>query len=115
MDIFKLIEIAKSRNASDIHLSADSPPLLRIDGALTQIKNFAPMTADEVRLAFLELTTVNGFEKFQKTLELDFKYILPDRTLLRCNVAQERGTLSLSIRILPAAIPTIDCSRIPTL
>jgi len=113
MDIFKLIEIAKSRNASDIHLSADSPPLLRIDGALTQIKNFAPVTADEVRLAFLELTTVAGFEKFQKTLELDFKYILPDRTLLRCNVAQERGTLSLSIRILPAAIPTIDELQLP--
>lgn len=39
MDIFNLIAIAKSKNASDLHLSVGSPPLIRVNGALTRIDN----------------------------------------------------------------------------
>jgi twitching motility protein PilT len=61
----------------------------------------------------MQITTLEGIEKFQKDHELDFKYILPDGTSLRCNAAQERGKLSLSIRILSAGIPTIDELQLP--
>lgn len=113
MDIMQLIETAKSKKASDVHLSANSPPLFRIDGVLTRVKNIASLTAGEVMSAFMELTTLDGLEKFQKELELDFKYVLPDGTFLRCNAARERGTLSLSIRILPSSVPTIDELQLP--
>jgi twitching motility protein PilT len=113
MDVFKLLDIAKSKNASDVHLSAGSPPLIRVDGALRRIDNYTPLTGEEVRAAFMELTTLEGLERFEKNLELDFKYVLPDGTFLRCNAAQERGALSLSIRILPAAVPTIDDLQLP--
>jgi twitching motility protein PilT len=113
MDILKLIEVAKSKNASDLHISADTPPLFRIDGGLTRVKNMDPMTAEDVMSAFMQLTTLSGLEKFEKELELDFKYVMSDGTLLRCSVAQERKKLSLSIRILSATIPTIDELRLP--
>ena len=63
--------------------------------------------------AFTQLVTVEGLEKFKKDLELDFKHVLPDGTNLRCNAAQARGQLSLSIRILPSSIPTIDELQLP--
>ena len=113
MDIFNLIAIAKSKKASDLHLSVGSPPLIRLNGELMPMDSFNPTKLDEVEKAFMQITTIYGLEKFQKSHELDFKYLMPDGTSLRCNAAQERGQLSLSIRLLSLAVPTIDELQLP--
>lgn len=113
MDIFELITIAKMKQASDLHLAAGSPPLIRVNGNLTQIDHYQSLTGEDVKGAFMQITPLEGIEKFQKDHELDFKYIMPDGTSLRCNAAMERGHLSLSIRILPPVIPTIDELQLP--
>lgn len=113
MDIFKCLEIAKSKNASDMHLSVGSPPLIRVNGALMSLDDFNPLRGYEIREAFTQIASPDGLEKFKNNLELDFKYILPDGTNLRCNAAQARGQLSLSIRLLPPIIPTIDNLELP--
>ena len=113
MDIFKLLTIAKSKNASDIHLASGSSPLIRVDGELRHINNVNPLTEAEVMETFMQIVTFEGLEKFKSNLELDFKYILPDGTSLRCNAAQARGQVSLSIRMLPPGVPTIDDLQLP--
>ena len=113
MDIFEWVAVAKSENASDLHLAAGSPPLIRVKGDLLRIDSYAPLMAEEMEAAFIQIATPDGLEKFQKDHELDFKYLLPDGTSLRCNAAQERGRLSLSIRILPPVIPTLDELQLP--
>ena len=113
MDIFQLLTIVKAREASDLHISAGSPPLIRVNGDLTHIDHLAPLTIEEVKSVFLQIVTPDGLEKFQKNLELDFRYLLPDGTSLRCNAAQERGKLSLSIRLLPPVVRTIDELQLP--
>ena len=113
MDIFKWLTIAKSKKASDIHLSLGSPPLIRVDGALMRIDNVEPLTGDEVMQAFMQIVTFDGLQKFKNDLELDFKHILPDGTNLRCNAAQASGQLSLSIRLLPPDVPKIDELQLP--
>ena len=113
MDIFSWLTVAKSKKASDLHLSFGNPPLIRVNGDLARLDNFGPLTGEEVKGAFMQIVSLDGLEKFQKDLELDFKYILPDGTSLRCNAAQERGQLSLSIRLLPPVIPTIDELQLP--
>jgi twitching motility protein PilT len=113
MDIFKLMTIAQDKNASDLHLSAGSPPLIRVNGDLMNIDHFAPMTTEELQADFVQIATPDGLEKFQRDHELDFKFTLADGTNLRCNAAQERGQLSLSIRLLPAVVRTIDELQLP--
>jgi twitching motility protein PilT len=113
MEIFECLEIAKSKNASDMHLSAGSPPLIRVDGALMGIDNVNPLTEYEVREAFMQIAPFAGLERFKNERELDFKHILPDGTSLRCNAAQARGQLSLSIRLLPPIVRTIDELQLP--
>ena len=113
MDIFKILAAGKARKASDLHLSAGSPPLIRVNGELMQMTEFPIPTPEEVKSMFMQITTVEGMEKYQREHELDYKYILPDGTSLRCNAAQERGQLSLSIRILAPVIPTIDELQLP--
>ena len=114
MDILALLRTAKDKAASDVHLVASSPPLLRIDGSLQAIDDAAaPLTGEEINQAFNQLTTPEQQAEFGKNLELDFSYRMPDVGNLRGNAAQQRGAISLAIRILPAKIPTIEELELP--
>jgi twitching motility protein PilT len=113
MDILRLVANAKSRNASDIHLSGNCPPMMRIDGVLEVTNDNIPLTEAEVQQAFYELSSPDKLDVFYRNLELDFSYTQPDGTRLRCSVAQQRGKISLTIRILTPKLPTIDELELP--
>jgi len=113
MDIFKLIREAGAEDASDLHMVVASPPLFRIRGSLKPANGTVPLTIEAVNEAFLQITTPEERETFHKQLELDFGYTLPGVGRLRCNAAQQRGAISLAIRILPPRIPTIDELELP--
>jgi twitching motility protein PilT len=115
MDIFTLLRTAKARAASDVHMVAASPPLLRINGSLEAVDSVAPLTAEEISQAFLEMTTPEEREEFHRHLELDFGYTLDGVGRLRCNAAQQRGAISLAIRLLPPEIPTVDDLELPAI
>ena len=113
MDIFSLLHIAKSRGASDLHMALSSQPLLRVNGSLEAVNGVSPLTAEEISQAFLQITTPEEREDFHRHLELDFGYTLPGVGRLRCNAAQQRGAISLALRLLPPKIPTIDELELP--
>ena len=112
MDIFALLNLAKSKGASDLHLVTSSPPMLRINGTL-EPADTAPLTPDNTGEALVQLTTPEEREDFHHRLELDFGYTLADGSRLRCNAARQRGATTLTIRLLPPAIPTIDELGVP--
>ena len=113
MDIFALIHEARARDASDLHLVAASPPLLRIQGNLRHLNGTTPLTAGAVEEAFSQITSPEERDTFHKQLELDFGFSLPGVGRLRCNAAQQRGAISLAVRLLPPRIPTIDELELP--
>jgi len=113
MDIFRLVHLAKSHGASDLHLVVSSPPLLRINGSLEPATHIAPLTADDINQAFHQITSEKEREEFHQRLELDFGYTVPEVGRLRCNAAKQRGTISLTIRLLPLAIPSLDELQLP--
>ncbi|MFC2062388.1 type IV pilus twitching motility protein PilT [Chloroflexota bacterium] len=113
MDIFTLLDTAKLRCASDVHLVVSSPPLLRVNGSLEPINSATPLTPTEINQAFLQITTPEEREGFTRHLELDFGYTLSDGTRLRCNAAQQRGAISLALRLLPPVIPHVDDLSLP--
>jgi twitching motility protein PilT len=113
MDVFSLLREAKSRRASDLHLVVGSPATFRIDGSLAPANGVALLGADDINEAFLQLTTPEERETFHRHLELDFGYTLPDVGRLRCNAAQQRGSISLAVRLLPPKIPTVDELELP--
>jgi twitching motility protein PilT len=113
MDISSLLHKAKSLGASDLHLVVDSPALLRINGKLEAQEGATPLTADDVSQAFQQITTPQGKEEFNRQLELDFGFTMDGVGRLRCNAAQQRGTISLAIRLLPQQIPTVDELGLP--
>ena len=113
MDIFVLLKTGKSRRASDLHMVVGSPATFRIDGSLEPADGAAPLSSEEINEAFLQITTPEEREHFHRQLELDFGYTLPAVGRLRCNAAQQRGSISLAVRLLPPIIPTLDELELP--
>ena len=113
MDVFALLRTGNSRRASDLHMVVGSPATFRIDGSLQPADGVAPLTPEDINEAFLQLTTPEERETFHRHLELDFGYTLPGVGRLRCNAAQQRGSISLAVRLLPPKIPTIDELELP--
>jgi twitching motility protein PilT len=113
MDVFALLRTGSSRRASDLHMVVGSAATFRIDGALLPADGAASLTPEDINEAFLQLTTPEERENFHRHLELDFGYTLPGVGRLRCNAAQQRGSISLAIRLLPPKIPTIDELELP--
>ena len=113
MDILALLNIAKDRGASDVHLVVSRPPMLRINGVLGPVGGMALLTAEGTSQVLHEITTPEEREEFQQRLELDFSYSPPGIGRVRCNAAQERQSISLVMRLLPSVIPTIDELGVP--
>jgi len=112
-NILDLVRLAKQEDASDLHLVAGCAPMFRINGSLQPADSMKPLSPEEISESFIQLTTPEQREQFQRTLELDFGFSLSGVGRLRCNVAQQRGALSFALRLLPPEIPTIDELGLP--
>ncbi len=115
MDVFELLRTGNSKRASDLHMVVGSPATFRIDGSLEAADGDGLLAAQDINEAFLQLTTPEEREHFHRHLELDFGYTLPDVGRLRCNAAQQRGSISLAVRLLPPKIPTVDELGLPAI
>ncbi len=113
MDIISVVNSALAKGASDLHLVASQPPLFRINGLLQPAVELPPLTPDDIKEAFNQLTSDREKEGFEGRLELDFGYDIPNVGRLRCNAAKQRGTISLTIRLIPSTIATIEKLGLP--
>jgi twitching motility protein PilT len=112
-NILDLIRLADKRKASDLHLVVGFPPFLRVVGDIDPLIDIEPVQPEDARAALVDLTTPEEREEFYRTLELDFGYNVPGVGRIRCNAAQQRGSISLAIRLLPPKIPTLDELELP--
>jgi len=112
MGIFTIINQAMNRRASDVHLVAGSPPLLRIDGSLDPLPDASPLAPEDIDECFNQITTDKEKANFERRMELDFGYSLPGGRM-RCNASKQRGTTALVIRLLPLTVPTLDELELP--
>lgn len=107
-----LVRQSFQEGASDIHLRAGSPPRIRIDGELLQVKGFVP-TADGMRRFFQGMLGGEQIKEFDRVLELDFSHVLTGVCRMRVNLYQERGTFCASIRLIPYVIPSMEEIGLP--
>lgn len=113
MDTLALLRLAKEKKASDVHLVADNPPLVRIHGSLGPMPDMANLTPDDLNDILKQIASPAEIEEFQKKLELDFGFTLTNIGRFRCNVAKQRGSTSMVIRILPLEIPSLKTMQLP--
>jgi twitching motility protein PilT len=93
--------------ASDLHVSTNSQPLLRIDGGLSPVPGSTTWDRAQVRSALLTLLSPSLLERFEDKLELDFAYTLSNNARFRVNYYQDRGSMGAAFRIIPTRIKTL--------
>ena len=113
MNINELLKAAKFQDASDLHLVANSPILVRIKGNLAPLNGKTELSNEDVQELFNQITTEDERIIFSSTKELDFAYHLREVGYFRCNASLQRGAVSLAIRLLPKHIATIDELQLP--
>ncbi len=105
--LMDIVMKAISYDASDIHLTPGTPPVIRVDGKLRPLEDFPVLTPDMTqRLAYSVMP-----EKHRKTLEetgqADFSFGIKDVGRFRANVFFQRNTIAAAFRRLPYKIHTV--------
>lgn len=107
MHINDLLKVAVERKASDLHLKVGAFPILRVEGVLSPLTQMRRLVQeDTVGMAF-SILSARQKEKFRTDLEIDTSYQVPNLGRFRCSIFQQRGTVGLVLRVIPARILTI--------
>ena len=112
MLIDSILQRAIKLGASDLHLIANLPAFVRVDGQLNELDKKI-MLPKEIELIVKEVLTENQFKKFNIEKDLDFAYENKEGFRFRVNVQFEKGNVSLSARTIPADIPKIEDIEMP--
>ncbi|NDF14309.1 type IV pilus twitching motility protein PilT [bacterium] len=112
LTLVALLKAMLDQDASDLHLSAGSPPQFRISGRLCRAK-IDSLTSDQVRSLVYEVISDQQKAKFEDKWELDFSFGIDEIARFRGNLFYQRGNVGAVFRKIPAVIPGFDTLRLP--
>ena len=99
--------------ASDLHLTSNAAPMIRIDGGLRPLEGAPVWGRERVADAIMTLLTPQQREKFETELELDLAYTISANARFRVNVYQQRGAIGAAFRLIPTLVKSLEELGIP--
>ena len=99
----ELLKTLVDHNGSDLHVTTNTPPQIRIDGKLQPLDLPTLAPADTKALAYSVLTDAQK-KRFEETFELDFSFGIRGLARFRCNVFNQRGAVAAVYRLIPEQI-----------
>ena len=99
----ELLQQMVSMQGSDLHLTTNAPPTVRVHGKLTRLEQPVLGPADTKQLGYSVLTDAQK-KRFEETLELDFSFGLKGLARFRCNMFNQRGSVGAVYRLIPEEI-----------
>ncbi len=112
MTIDSLIRMMFDRGASDLHLTAGVPPMLRIDGRMTPL-DFEKLRPDTCQALIYSVLTDEQKEKFEREQELDSSFGIESVGRVRMNIFRQRGAVAAALRNVPTKIATLEELGLP--
>jgi twitching motility protein PilT len=103
---------AIERGASDLHVTAGVPPMVRIRGEVEPL-DYPPLTPNATRELIYDILSNDQRQRLENDWELDFSYSLPRTARFRVNVYFQRGSLGAAFRTIPHEIMTLEKLGLP--
>jgi twitching motility protein PilT len=100
VNINRIIEFMKERNASDLHLRAGSPPFIRVDNDLIPL-DMPPLSAQDMEEIVHQLGSEEEVQKLQAERESSFQFHSAGVGYLRCSGYFKQGAMALAVRLIP--------------
>ena len=108
-----LIEVIE-RRASDLHITAGAPPMLRLRGRLSALEGFPELTPTDTREIIYSILSNDQRQRLETNWQVDFAYQIPGRARFRVNAYFQRSALGAAFRLIPAQITPLDQLGLPT-
>ena len=108
MDLAELLQHAVQYGASDLHLTASRPPMVRISGKLIGSGFETELGPEDTKALIYSVLTDDQKAKFEEEHELDFSIGIPGISRFRVNVFMQRGCVSGVFRTIGENIPTCE-------
>ena len=113
MELNDLLQLCISQKASDLHLSPNLPPLLRVNGDLEPIKDMPVLTSEDTKKLAYSAMSEEQQKEFEKVWELDFATVLPSVARFRVNAFHQMMGVASVYRVIPAVAPSLDDLGLP--
>ncbi len=108
MDITDLLAFAVEKGASDLHLSAGLPPLIRVDGDIHRIENVPTLEHKVVHTLIYDVMNDRQRKDYEEYLEADFSFELPNVARFRVNAFNHNRGAGAAFRTIPSKVLTLE-------
>src|SRR2546426_5459250 len=111
--IDELLTLMKEADASDLHLTAGSEPMIRVRGQLERLSGFGKLTPDTTRDLLYRILSTEQQKLFETNRSVDMAYSLPGVARFRVNVFFQRQSVAAAFRMIPTEIKSLDELGLP--
>lgn len=112
MDLTQLLAFTMQNNASDLHLSSNSPPIVRVHGDLKRIHQDV-LTSDQIRVMLYSVMTEEQRAVYEKDMEIDLAIALGEKARFRVNAFTTRTGAAAVFRTIPTTVPSMADLDLP--
>src|SRR5256886_2912609 len=112
--IDELLEHMVSLNASDLHVTVRTPPVVRVRGEVQRLAEFAPLNADDTQQLLYRILSSEQQKQLELKRQLDFSHSMPGLARFRVNVYFQRESIGAAFRLIPAELKTLEELGIPS-
>jgi twitching motility protein PilT len=109
----RILKMAVGEKASDIHIKPGQTPIFRINGALREVSTFPKFAPQDIADVARKIMNDQQIEIFREFMEVDLAYSLAGVGRFRVNVFQQRGSVAISLRLIPHVITPFDDLYLP--
>ena len=109
----ELLELTIKEEASDLHLSFNHEPTLRMAGNLIPLVKNKKLSPEDLQGLAQALMQNDQYQRLLEEKEIDFSYNFKDKARFRINVFFQRGEISIALRFVPTKIKTIEELNLP--
>src|ERR1700704_2895526 len=110
--IDSFFKLMAEQKASDLHLSTNNPPMLRINGDLVRV-DYPPLLNDDLKAMVYEIAPEGKIKTFEETSDVDFGYEVPGVARYRANFFQQKYGISAVFRSIPSNVQTLEELNMP--
>lgn len=114
IDITELLKFGVQSRASDLHLSAGLPPMMRVHGDVKQL-NFPPLEHKDVHAMVYDIMNDHQRKFYESELECDFSYEIPNVSRFRVNAFNQSRGAAAVFRTIPTEILTLEQLQCPSI
>src|SRR4029453_7936885 len=112
-DFAQLLLDVLERRASDLHITAGSPPKIRVRGRLQSMDDYPVLDPTATREIVYGVLANDQRQRLETDLQIDFAYAIPNVARFRVNAYIQRAAISAALRLIPSTIVPIDDLGLP--